>query len=405
MDLPVYQATAPSIPHIARRNTEHVARLEDDSGRAWATLRVRSNAHSSHQMPSFIGGDSVNGLIDLDLIKEDVIKGIEVSLLGETVPSDSQGVPAGCDKFLDLHTTVWTSTMNSLPTSSSGTIRNGKLLGQISWPFSFTLPATVTVGRSKETREYPLPPSFMENVGQLCIQYEILVHIRRGKLRPDHKFSMSFAYVPLAQPGPPSLLRQLAYQGRTPLPGLGGDRDGWISLPNTTILGTIFTVRPVSATAVLSLALPLCYTRGTSIPCILSLTCSDPQALDLISSQTAPRVYLQRSAKFPMHTAVNREEMAVWWPRQAARIDDQVRILEGEIALPNNLKPTCSFKNFSIEYSVVMRPFEAIAFNPASPSNETLLSHTVEIVTAYSTGPRPISYRPSFAPPSYHSRV
>jgi hypothetical protein len=53
-------------------------------------------------------------------------------------------------------------------------------------------------------------------------------------------------YVALAKPGPPSLLRQLAYQENSPLAGPDVDPEGWKTLETVTIQGKIFDTRVVT---------------------------------------------------------------------------------------------------------------------------------------------------------------
>lgn len=52
-----------------------------------------------------------------------------------------------------------------------------------------------------------------------------------------------FVYVPALRPDPPSLLRQLAYQENTPIPGPEIDAEGWHTCPAVTVKGTVFNNR------------------------------------------------------------------------------------------------------------------------------------------------------------------
>ena len=109
----------------------------------------------------------------------------------------------------------------------------------------------------------------------------------------------------------------------------------------------------------------LSYTKGTSIPVALTIQCSNPRALDLLSSPKAPRVvllcvvYNQYDALSPGHMIENRvyrleplkpatrilfrdevelAGLATWWPEtpqigQAERSLEDKRVLQGEIHL------------------------------------------------------------------------
>lgn len=46
-------------------------------------------------------------------------------------------------------------------------------------------------------------------------------------------------------PGPPSIVRQLAYQAHSPLVGPDGDPDGWHTLAPVKIQGIVFSSRSV----------------------------------------------------------------------------------------------------------------------------------------------------------------
>jgi hypothetical protein len=113
--------------------------------------------------------------------------------------------------------------------------------------------------------------------------------------------------------------------------------------------------------------LQLSYTRGTVIPCLLTLESDDPQALDLLSSMTSPTVRLQRCVKYeangrPSHSRKNVVDdgmdgaqfvqSAVWWPStRTEELSLNTRQLNGEIQLRADLKPSCAMAHFAIEVS------------------------------------------------------
>lgn len=65
----------------------------------------------------------------------------------------------------------------------------GKLQGEYFWPYSFTLPQEISipVGPRNESHTYHLPQSFLERHTRASIQYDLILHITRGKLRPDNR--------------------------------------------------------------------------------------------------------------------------------------------------------------------------------------------------------------------------
>lgn len=188
------------------------------------------------------------------------------------------------------------------------------------------------------------------------------------------------------------------------------DTDGWKTLESVSINGTVFNDRLVKAKCTLSLAKPLCYTRGTAIPCVMIIETPDEQALDLLSSPRAVVVRLQRRVTYnasptTVHTqahtagrgwqaAVDYPSTAVFWPGPAYD-EGKGRRLDGEIQLSKYLKPSSALMHFSITYNVMVFPFEAIAFNSAD--KDPLLTEKVQIGTLYAQGPRAKAY----SPPTY----
>ena len=140
----------------------------------------------------------------------------------------------------------------------------------------------------------------------------------------------------------------------------------------------------------------LCYTRGTVIPCYLTLECLDVHALGLLSTPKSPVIRLTRRVRYtqgassPTDDALNEPsspfgtlggdpvasptksstsffnmgggkrwdmieeidevELAVWWvPANHAIQEMYLRRLEGKIHLARDLQPTCKFLPFSVE--------------------------------------------------------
>ena len=104
----------------------------------------------------------------------------------------------------------------------------------------------------------------------------------------------------------------------------------------------------------------LCYTRGSVIPCALSINCQDAQGLDLLSMPRAIDVRLERQVAMggeasnsstsriasyclPYETTSLDIQAATWWPTNNAT---NQRFLMGEIHLARDLKPSCQVGQF-----------------------------------------------------------
>ncbi|KAJ7903320.1 hypothetical protein B0H14DRAFT_938368 [Mycena olivaceomarginata] len=138
------------------------------------------------------------------------------------------------------------------------------------------------------------------------------------------------------------------------------------------------STRVVEAACRLSLATPLCYARGTTIPCAIVIECGDPYALELLTSPEAVVVRLRRSVRF--HTGektaahygdvpsklvwkeeLDHSELASWWPAADRALDTESmastdtiapafrRMLKGEIHLRPDLITSTSIAHFRIE--------------------------------------------------------
>jgi hypothetical protein len=208
--------------------------------------------------------------------------------------------------------------------------------------------------------------------------------------------------VPINRPGLPSLLRQLAYQQFLPLPGPFSDPEGWKTLRPVTVRGTMFRSQRAEAKCTLSIAKPLSYTRGTVLPCCLTLESNNSMVLDLLSVPGSIVLSLKRRVRFYDNASSARRDVAwnetvenagtaVWWPSNDAINNDSTRYFEGEIRLAKDLRPTSTMGHFSISYAVVLGPFVAVGF---SSDSEALLSEPVEIATMHAKGPRTNTYSP-----------
>ncbi|KAI0783254.1 hypothetical protein C8Q75DRAFT_836178 [Abortiporus biennis] len=422
-DLPAHSQGRPLVERnsASRRRTEHVYTLTTGTDKPWAILTVFSRARESSQLPSIFEDDELSGTFKLELEREDTIKSVNAIVVGQLTTSATDAYT-----FLQIHKELWSVSRGEppiLPSNNAATSTfNGKLRGIFRWPFSFTLPANVSIktpqGRAESFR---VPPSFSERMSRVHIQYQLIVQIRRGKFRIDSQVSTVFGFTPLTYPGPFSLARQLAYLERRPLSGPDTDRAGWLTLAAVQVKGRVFSAREVTATCQLSLALPLCYTRGSVLPCSLRIQCTDTQALDLLSMPRSIDVRLKRHISTNLVDVSNSSNKistygmsfepivtdvrsAVWW---AASLGSDFRVLSGEVHLPRDLKPTCHIGKFILHvsqvflfyYSLAFYTFSTLAFSPKADDPLLLQTQQVEIVTAFAPGPKPLVYCKN--PPSY----
>ncbi|KAJ7285202.1 hypothetical protein C8J57DRAFT_1290710 [Mycena rebaudengoi] len=409
-------------PAPAQLATEHQYHLSSRGSKpmTWATLKVLSRSPTPGHIPTFLQGDKIGGFFSVNLGRKDSIVSIHVTAKGQIMPGpvDSEALT-----FVEVGATLWSKDTGEFRTGSSSSMEH-KLSGQHVWPFTLELPAAVTLPatRYSSAGTFALPQTFLERRVQTSVQYSLLVSIIRSRFRVNSKIETTFSYIPSTRPPPPSPLRQLAYRENRPLLGPEVDLDGWAQLPPFTVRGTVFSSRNAEATCNLSLAIPLCYTRGSPIPCSLTIFSNDSQALDLLSSPRAVEVHLRRRVR-PCTPASKRSGMfdanadlsvdpvediaaASWWPTQDHAQGTQHgvrrRRLEGEIQLPANLKPSCQIAHFAVEYTVEVLPFKAIAFVSVDDTGQPLLSQRVEVTTMFARDcPRPRT----FAAPQYNANT
>lgn len=137
----------------------------------------------------------------------------------------------------------------------------------------------------------------------------------------------------------------------------------------------------------------------------MTLEGRDPKILDVLATPRAIVVKLRRRLRFSGRTTSSKKEAswnesvedvgtAVWWTPVNSPQDPHARCLEGEIRLAKDLRPSTEIAHLSIQYFVVLCPFQA---NNYTSDAAALLSEPVEIATMYAKGPKPKAY----APPSY----
>ncbi|KAJ3935599.1 MAG: hypothetical protein NXY57DRAFT_1046588 [Lentinula lateritia] len=403
-ELPRYTRRNTLVHPVAPRDpTQHVFSLSDGRARPWLVLRVASSAKSTKSLPIFYEKENINATLELHAEKGDSsIQSVMAMVRGRVItgPRSDETVT-----FLTIYHPIWARSVDTPRTPSPSEGASGsKLFGDCVWSFSIPLPKTVAVGKSDV--QFRLPETFSERDFAASVQYDLTIHISRAKLRADSQIRTPFGYVPSSKPEPPSILRQLAYQQSMPVPGPSADPRGWETLKTCKAKGTTLQNCPADVRCSLSLAKPLCYTRGSVIPCSLTLSSSDPQALDMITASDCVNVGLRRTVGYTSAPGIEKKRVAyqessrefgkaVWWPSASVQGDRYNRHLEGEIRLAKDLRPTSLMDHFSISYSVVLRSFNISALKSAH--SEILLSEPVNIVAAYAKGPRPIAY----APPAY----
>ncbi|KAJ7757430.1 hypothetical protein B0H14DRAFT_2976612 [Mycena olivaceomarginata] len=367
------------------------------NGAPWAILTVQGDPRLSKASPTIIQGSNVAGSVKLALRSPEAIQAVCILVRGEIVKSGPVAAPV---TFLESKHTLWSAVEGDRRAPDAPGIAGKstlKLKGDYHWPFSVPMPATF----SKDGEAFRLPHSFSDP-GTFNVRYTAELRIVRGRLRSDDKVTCTFGYFSMQQPGPPSALRQLAYQENSPLLGPEADPEGWHS-QSLSVKGTIFSSRMIDVKFTFSVAKPLAYTRSASIPCAMTIETPDLEALDLLSSPAASLVYLERAFRKKRETGSNTVEpcsQAVFWlPTEGADEDSSYRRrLIGEIHLRANLHPSSSVVGFRIEYTVVVFPFEAAGFKPLE--NSPVHRQPVEIMTRYAPGPRQRTY----TPPTYKIR-
>ncbi|KAG7447131.1 uncharacterized protein BT62DRAFT_1004707 [Guyanagaster necrorhizus] len=392
-------------------------------------MLTSSRARNSEQIPTILEGDDITGSLTFCLEKEEAIDLIRIKVQGQisTVPLSTSSW-----NFLDIIKVLWSKDMGDPNMHPTSPLLSGKLVGTHEWHFSIPIPKEVTFApgfspylTAENLGPFPLPQPFHEMNVPTTVQYALIASIKRpGRFRGNAKHGVcvlyhsycliaifriqtTFGYVPMMRPGPPSILRQLAYRGNSPLPGPEVDPEGRQQLPPALLNGTIFKDREVELQCLFYLAKPLSYTRGTSIPCIAAIRCSDRQALGLLATPSSIPMRLRRSVTLDLPSSstelrdrgIRKDKhrwrdviqdfgSCIWW---TSGDQGSCRRLEGEIKLWEGLKPTCDFGNFKVQYSVVVLPFSAAAFVPANQGS-LLVEQTITIGTVYAPGPRPVFY-------------
>lgn len=398
--------------------TTHKSSLITSSGHQWLILRTATRPRQPASLPIFWEGDVISGSVILDLKEgsSENIKCVLVSLTGTLTPGKLPQTT-----FLQRTETLW----------ESSTAKAAKIGGQYTWTFRFALPKD---GIEVNGSRYSLPPSFSLVPDPGCVEYKIVVTLKRGSFaRPSRSLSTSFGYIPLSFAGPPSLQRQMSYTEGAPVPGPEEDPEGWKVLPTVTIKGTITKSRqPAEVEISLAVVSPTSYAIGSPIPVSMSLKSQNEQALDLLATPSIIKLQLMRvmvtgtgaTADHFDSTGKNTNSkdrgkahfidtdiLACWWAEEPGilpggpgndRDSANRRTLRGELDLAVTLKPTFIFPECSFRYLLVLMPLMAPGWQNVPPSGNNklheLLHESVTITTRQANG---CPKARSDAPPGY----
>ncbi|KAI0761342.1 hypothetical protein BD413DRAFT_647290 [Trametes elegans] len=408
-DLPQYSRTSTTASisttgsRTARPLAERVYHLTSSNGTPWLTLTMSCRTPAPNSLPLFRQDEAIQGSVILSLEKSEPIISVFVELKGQIASSTTD-----VRNFVRVPQALWICPRQAGVTSA------GKITGLHKWPFSLRFPTHCELKAPDGTvQSYPLPASFSERLARVHIQYQVIVTVHRSRFRMDSTLSTVVGYCPIIRPDAPSPLRQIAYLEGTPLIGPDGDPDGWKRLEPLRIHGSLFSTRDVEASCTVRLhAMRVCYTRGSVIPCLMTIQAADPHALDLLSAPRSPLVRLLRrisTQEAPTAGSVSRRKLpriefqstvqematAVWWPEPGdSPKSPQKRTLHGEIHLAPGLTPSCSLGKFELSYSVAVYPPRAVAFTPRAGADAVLQREPVVVGTAYATGPRPRVHSP-----------
>ncbi|KAF7985707.1 hypothetical protein HWV62_2288 [Athelia sp. TMB] len=153
----------------SRGRAEHTYNMLNSKGSPWISLRFHSAAHAAQNIPVFWEGDTIDGTLELDGSKENIVQ-VDITVAGRIVTSVD-----------DYDTNIFMSLTQTVA------CRKDRPDGSRSWPFSFAFPRHVTIASKSDSQTFYLPPTFLERNTRVSVQYDIFAHVRRGRFRPDSK--------------------------------------------------------------------------------------------------------------------------------------------------------------------------------------------------------------------------
>ncbi|KAJ6483233.1 hypothetical protein C8R45DRAFT_830494 [Mycena sanguinolenta] len=327
------------------QTVQHRYPISDRSGKQWGMLTFASGARSANAIPRFYENDLIHGVVDVDKIE--AIRTVNIKATGSAITG-----PMADEKttFWKFSTCLWTR--KTAPADVGNCV------------CSFSIPIPSEVGLHGDPASVRLPETFLERHTRVTVLYELSVTLSRGMFRPDIYFQTRFRYMPCTRPGAPSPLRQRAYRLGEPLRGPRHDLAGWETSPTVMAHGHVwrglhvFRTRPaVVHCANVLISMQLCYTRGSVIPCWITLASEDPEALELFASPDAMVLHLRRRVRSrnmsPMaltdvDESLTTAALASWWPRPEHDSNELTRTLEGELSAPVDLVSSSALSMFSI---------------------------------------------------------
>lgn len=78
LELPGYSSSV--TPQRSTNRAEHVYFLENNKGRKWLSISVKSRSTSASSLPLYYEKDIITGRVELDLDKSETIKGVVVTV-------------------------------------------------------------------------------------------------------------------------------------------------------------------------------------------------------------------------------------------------------------------------------------------------------------------------------------
>jgi len=266
---------------------DHVLQSGMLKNKPWVVMHITTRpSNIPHKVPRFYGDDNVAGIIDLKLDQPHIVSSItllvsrllpqsdaadrhSLQLRGRIVTSFTEG---GSYLFLEYSHNVWSKLDGDPRGSSIGRNFDGKLSGDIKFPFSFPFPTEIHLESRASTKgkraSRPavvtcIPQTFLERNLKANIEYELVLTITHGLLRTNSKYVANFPlcyltyfhrsrikapviFIPHIIPDPPSEQRQQAYLEGSLLPLPPRDPEGWVALPKVSVNGVLQKQRDVA---------------------------------------------------------------------------------------------------------------------------------------------------------------
>ncbi|CCL99286.1 uncharacterized protein FIBRA_01302 [Fibroporia radiculosa] len=380
---------------------EHKYHLQDSKSVAWLWLTLKSRAKAATQLPLYYDADPIAGAIEVNFDKASGVKRVSIAVVAGVTAVGQEDV-----RFLEISRDVWNAKTTPPP---------AKAAGRQLWQFSLALPSEISMPGQRKTLStmYKLPPSFSERASPVYIDYRVVATVHRGLFKSNQTLSTGLVFLPVSRSEAPPPLREAAYRDGTALIGPDGDPEGWNVLPPAKFTGALFNTRQVELQCVVAVAKPLSFARGSAIPLFVTISSTDEQALDLLASPGAVKIYLIRYRVLGTHATEDkysdhsshvfheRVGAAYFWPSTERASGDRVRMMQGELNVEVSSKPSFIFPEFSLRYKLALFPPHAPGFSSKLTADKPLVVEEVTVTTAEAAG----VYSRSYAPPGYMQPV